>query len=59
MKLKYSNFKNIINYISHIKDLFPKINNLKNSISKTVIFNIVNNFDIYFGSYILSSSCSI
>lgn len=59
MKLKYSNFKNIINYISHIKDLFPKINNLKNNISKTVIFNMINNFNIHFGSYILSLSCSI
>lgn len=38
-------YKNIIKYISYIKDTFIEIKNLKISISKIFIIHLLNNFN--------------
>ena len=44
--------------MSHIKDEFAKINNLKISLSKTIDIHAFNNLNLYFQLYLANLSYS-
>lgn len=52
MKYDIVNVRHIRKYITCIKDISVKIKDLKISISKVIIFHILNNFSLYFQLYL-------
>ena len=50
--IRRSDLKNVSKYMSRMKEVSAKINNLKISISESVVMHAVNNLDSYFRPYL-------
>ncbi len=50
--IRHSEFKNVTEYISRIKDASAKIDDLKISISESVVIHTLNNLNSYFPPYL-------